>query len=43
MASGFRDITLGVGRNSPGNTLKSLGEALSGIWSGIAWRCIFSR
>jgi hypothetical protein len=30
MASGFRDITFGVGRNSPGNTLKSLGEALSG-------------
>jgi len=29
MASGFRDIALGGGRNSPGDTVKSLGEALS--------------
>jgi hypothetical protein len=29
MAPSFRDITLGVGRNSPGDTLKSLGEASS--------------
>ena len=32
MASGFRDITLGGGRNSPADTLKSLGEALSGYF-----------
>jgi hypothetical protein len=32
MASGIRDITLGIGRNSPGGTLKSLGEALSGYF-----------
>ena len=29
MASRFRDIALGGGRNSPGDTVKSLGEALS--------------
>ena len=29
MAPSFRDITLGVGKNSPGDTLKSVGEALS--------------
>ena len=29
MASSFRDIALGGGRNSPGDTVKSLGEALS--------------
>ena len=32
MASGFRGITLGGGRKSPGDTLKSLGEALSGYF-----------
>jgi hypothetical protein len=32
MASRFRDIALGGGRNSPGDTLKSLGEALSGYF-----------
>ena len=29
MPSVLRGITLGIGRNSPGDTLKSLGEALS--------------
>ena len=32
MAPSFRDITLGVGKNSPGDTLKSVGEALSGYF-----------
>ena len=32
MVPSFRDITLGGGRNSPGDTLKSVGEALSGYF-----------
>ena len=32
MAPGFRDITLGVGRTSTGDTLKSVGEVLSGYF-----------
>src|SRR5882724_3957303 len=32
MASGLRDITLGAGKNSWGETLKSLGEALGGYF-----------
>ena len=32
MAPSFRDITLGVGKNSPGDMLKSVGEALSGYF-----------
>jgi hypothetical protein len=32
MTSSFRDIGLGGGRNSPGGTVKSLGEALSGYF-----------
>src|SRR3954471_5845171 len=32
MASSFRDIALGGGRNLPGDTLKSGGEALSGYF-----------
>ena len=32
MAPGFRDIALGGGKNSLGDTLKSLGEVLSGYF-----------
>jgi hypothetical protein len=32
MALSLRNITLGDGRNSPGDTLKSAGEALSGYF-----------
>ena len=32
MASILRGITLGIGRNPPGDTLKSLGEVLSGYF-----------
>ena len=32
MASGFRDIALGAGRNSLRDTMKSLGEALGGYF-----------
>ena len=32
MASVLRGITLGIGRNSPGDTLKSLGEVLTGYF-----------
>ncbi len=39
MAPSFRDITLGVGRNSSGDTLKSLGEALSGYF--VRYRLAF--
>jgi hypothetical protein len=41
MASHFRDVTLGDGRNSLRATLNSFGEASSGYFIRYRCRCIF--